>query len=99
MPQYEPHSPKELRAQVKYYFSCVRHYIEIQDAHRAASNATRLAHFGLRLLEHPEIKLEFAKAHAAEEAAAKQKTVEEYEKAIAEADAAVVARLTGPQEE
>jgi len=84
---------------VKYYFSCTHHHIERQDEHNAARNATKLAHFGLRLLEHPEIQLEFAKAHAAEEAAAKQKTVEEYEKAVAEADAAVVARLTASQEE
>jgi hypothetical protein len=96
---FEPHSPRELRAQVKYYFGNVRHFIAKQDAHNAAFNGSRLAHFGLRLLEHPEIQKEFETARKQAEANAKQKAVEAYDNAVAEADAAVIARLTGPQED
>jgi hypothetical protein len=95
---FEPHNPRELRAQVKYYFSNVQHFIAKQDAHNAAFNGSRLAHFGVRLLEHPTIQKEFEAARKLAEAQAKQKTAEEYEKAVAEADAAVVARLTAPVE-
>jgi len=96
---FEPHSPRELRAQVKYHFSLVQSAIEKQNERDAAFYANRLAHFGLRLLEHPQIKLEFAKAHALEEAVAEFDRIEAEEKAREEADAAVVAKLTAPQED
>jgi len=98
MPNFEPHSPRELRAHVHYYFTNARHYITKGDEHRAAQSARRLAHFGLRLLEHPTIQKEFEKARKLAELEAKHRAIVEYEKAVAEADAAVVARLTEPVE-
>ena len=99
MSQFEPHSPRELRAQIKHYFSRVLYHIGQENKHSAALNASRLAHFGLRLLEHPQIKLELAKAHALEEAVAEFDRIEAEEKAREEADAAVVAKLTAPPED
>lgn len=98
MPKFEPHGPRELRAQVEYHFSLVQSAIKKQNERDAAFYANRLAHFGARLLQHPTIQREFEKARKLEELEAKHRTVVEYEKAVSEADAAVVARLTAPQE-
>ena len=99
MPKFEPHSPRELRAQVNYYHKAVVYQISLNDERLAAVAGKRLAHFGARLLQHPAIQKEFEIARKRAELEAKQKTAEEYEKAVAEADAAVVERLTAPQEE